>query len=67
MNQACDTFVGASQRMSWKSISCAISSISPVRMSPSLRKMPELPPSRASVITFHAPASFSSFSHCTHW
>ena len=35
--------------------------------SPSLRKIPAEPPSRASVITFQAPASFSSRSHCTHW
>ena len=28
--------------------------------------MPDVPPSRASVITFHAPASFSSLIHCTH-
>ena len=26
-----------------------------------------MPPSRASVITFHAPASFSSLIHSTHW
>ena len=36
-------------------------------MSPSLRKIPAVPPSRASVITFQAPASSSSRSHCTHW
>jgi hypothetical protein len=29
--------------------------------------MPAVPPSRASVMTFQAPASFSSFSHSTHW
>ena len=28
--------------------------------------MPAVPPSRASVITFQAPAASSSFSHCTH-
>ena len=36
-------------------------------MSPSLRKMPAVPPSRASVITFQAPASSSSLIHSTHW
>ena len=47
------------------SISCAISSISPVRISPVGRKIPAVPLSRASVITFHAPASSSSLIHCT--
>ena len=65
-NHACELFVGASHTRSWKSIACSISWISPVRMSPSERKIPEVPPSRASVITFHAPASFSSLIHCTH-
>ncbi len=37
-----------------------ISSISPVRISPFGRKMPAVPPSRPSVITFQAPASSSS-------
>ena len=36
-------------------------------MSPSLRKMPAVPPSRASVITFQEPASSSSLIHSTHW
>ena len=30
-------------------------------------RCPAVPPSRPSVITFQAPASRSSFSHCTHW
>ena len=44
----------------------AISPISSVRMPPDESKMPAVPPSRASVITFQAPASSSSFSHCVH-
>jgi hypothetical protein len=66
-NHAWLDFVGASKMRSEIEISCAISSIRPVRMSPSLRKIPAVPPSRASVITFHAPALFSSLIHSTHW
>ena len=44
----------------------AISPISSVRMPPDESKMPAVPPSRASVITFQAPASSSSWSHCVH-
>src|SRR5260370_5704832 len=42
-------FVGASKIRSSIETSCAISSIRPVRMSPSFRKIPAEPPSRASV------------------
>ena len=67
MNHACERVVGASKTMSARSSSWTISSIRPVRMSPVERKIPAVPPSRPSVITFQAPASRSSFSHCTHW
>ena len=66
-NHACDDFVGASKSTSSTAISCAISSSSPVRMSPSERKIPAVPPSRPSVITFQAPAASSSLIHSTHW
>ena len=36
-------------------------------MSPSERKIPAVPPSRPSVITFQAPAASSSLIHSTHW
>ena len=36
-------------------------------MSPSARKIPAVPPSRPSVITFQAPASSSSLIQATHW
>ena len=44
--------------------SCAISSIEPGAHLAGRRKMPAVPPSRASVITFQAPASSSSLIHC---
>src|SRR5581483_8133438 len=65
-NQACEAFVGASQTRSWKSIECAISSTRPVRISPEGRKMPAVALSRASVITFQAPAASSSWIQSTH-
>ena len=37
-----------------------ISSMRPIRTSPSARKMPAVPVSRASVMTFHAPARSSA-------
>ena len=66
-NHACDAFVGASKSRLSTETSWAISSRRPVRMSPSERKIPAVPPSRPSVITFQAPASSSSLIHATHW
>ncbi len=48
-------------------ISWTISSIRPLRTSPVPRKMPAVPDSRASVMTFQAPAASSSRIHSTHW
>ena len=66
-NHACDDFVGASKRTFSIGTPCAISSSRPVRMSPSERKIPAVPPSRPSVITFQEPAASSSLIHSTHW
>ena len=66
MNQACAAFDGASKTTFSTPTALAISPISSVRMPPDESKMPAVPPSRASVITFHAPASSSSRSHCVH-
>ncbi len=65
-NHACAAFVGASKTMFAGPTTFAISLISSVRMPPDESKMPAVPPSRASVITFQAPASSSSCSHCVH-
>jgi hypothetical protein len=67
MNQACCSFWGASNSRLSAGISCTISSIRPLRTSPVPRKMPAVPVSRASVITFQAPASSSSLIQATHW
>ena len=67
MNHACWSFCGASKSRLSAGISCTISSIRPERTSPLPRKMPAVPPSRASVITLAAPASISSLIHATHW
>ena len=60
MNQACAAFDGASKMTFAGPTASAISPISSVRMPPEESKIPAVPPSRASVITFHAPASRSS-------
>src|SRR5437764_3784572 len=67
MNQACWSFCGASKSRLSSGTSCTISSIRPERTSPEPRKMPAVPPSRASVMTLAAPASSSSLIHATHW
>ena len=66
MNHAWAAFVGASKMMFAGPTTFAISPISSVRMPPDESKMPAVPPSRASVITFQAPAASSSFSHVVH-
>ena len=53
-------------RRSPGSTASAISPISSVRMPPDESKMPAVPPSRASVITFQAPASSSSGATAIH-
>src|SRR3954471_20981121 len=66
MNQACAAFDGASKMTFMGPTASAISPISSVRMPPDESKMPAVPPSRASVTTFPAPASSSSWSHRVH-
>ena len=56
MNQACCDFCGASKSSRSTGSSWTISSIRPLRTSPLPRKMPAVPDSRASVMTFQAPA-----------
>ena len=60
MNQLCAAFDGASKMTFAGPTASAISAISSVRMPPAESKIPAVPPSRASVITFHAPAARSS-------
>src|SRR3954469_1215400 len=64
MNHTCWSLRGASKSSSDGSMAWAISSPSPWRTSPSWRKIPAVPDSRASAMTFHAPAS-SSASICS--
>ena len=66
MNHACAALVGASKTTSSSGTASAISPTSSVRMPPDLLKIPAVPPSRASVITFQAPTSSSSRSHFVH-
>src|SRR5215210_3058915 len=65
-NHACDALFGASKTTLSVPTAAAISPISSVRMPPPESKMPAVPPSRASVITFQAPASSSSCSQRFH-
>ena len=65
-NHACAAFVGASKMTFAGSTAAAISAISSVRIPPEESKIPAVPPSRASVITFQAPDASSSRSHAVH-
>ena len=60
MNQTCCAFWGASKSRRFGSMACTISSMRPIRTSPSPRKIPAVPVSRASVMTFQAPARSSA-------
>src|SRR5436190_9527315 len=60
MNQTCWWRLGASKIRRWKSTRWMISSIRPVRASPSGRYMPASPLARPSQTTFEAPASSAS-------
>ena len=66
MNHTCAALDGASKTTCSVPTASAISPINSVRMPPPASKIPAVPPSRASVITFHAPASSSSRSQRFH-
>src|SRR4051812_44981551 len=66
MNHTCWSLRGASKIIREGSTAWAISSMRPIRTSPSWRKMPTVPDSRASAMTFQAPASSSASIFSTH-
>src|SRR5947209_5050459 len=65
-NHTCWSLRGASNRIFSGATACAISSISPIRTSPSWRAIPTFPLSLASAITFQAPAWSSRSISSTH-